>query len=609
MTFFRKTLLASLPLALLLSCSSDAPKETQDSCRGGRCDELDKPDSEVDPSPCDGIMIDESGRGNQRIAGRLNDPLANFAFKSGDDCPTTFKDIMAKLRINDKEGCADEKSGITTRVVSETAQAADAPTSYRLVTTRKCDNRETHELVFSLFGVRAGAATLPGGVEIIAFDKDEGVFNFYESDGRNVTFFGNSNDMILKGADGNTRRCAKCHNGGGLVMKELDTPWVHWEGHMDTPGAADLVSAHADLGNKATGSEFEGLVKRANKTWNDTRLKQLQEKAGLRETLRPLFCSVEVNIDNGADRKSPVIGGSGGDEIDRISFDSLLDPHLKSFGGVSIKFEDYDAQIKANGQALRGIPGVPNAVDTVFDYVFIERSNIDNVYVDKLKSAGIIDDEFIKDVLLIDMTRPVFSDDRCGLLAFAPVLAATDFNPEKIKQGFLDNLGAQAPGTPAAELRNNLLTEGGHSEAVKVFTDSCEALDSKLFVENALKITSLNRNIARANLPVFEFPQTMPSDNLNVAASSRLHPQDCTLSADFTAITAQVTPPAPEPEPEPEPSNDCAHDICENGDKLNPSCNDTCVAQICAEDPFCCNDSWDRTCVGEVESICSNTCN
>ncbi|MBL4634376.1 MAG: hypothetical protein JKY56_10920, partial [Kofleriaceae bacterium] len=365
--------------------------------------------------------------------------------------------------------------------------------------------------------------------------------------------------------------------------------------------------AHADLGSKASGSEFEGLVKRANKVWNDSRLATLRSTAGLKETLRPLFCTVEVNVDNGSDFKSPVIGGEGGSEMSRISADSLLDPHLKSFGSISIEFSDYDAAIKANGQTLAGIPGVPNAIDTVFDYVFIERSNIDNVYVDKLKDAGILDDEFIKDVLLVDFTRPIFSDDRCDLLEFAPVLSSDNFTPEKIRDGFLANLATQAAGSPGAELRNNLLTEAGHSDTVKVFFDACDALDSKTMVENALQITSLNRSIA-SNLKVFEFPQTMPSDNLSVAAGSRLHPVECTVGANFVAVTPRVA--IPEPDPEPEPSIDCAHSICETGVKLDPACNDECVAQICADgqDVFCCNNEWDSRCVGEVDSICGKTC-
>jgi hypothetical protein len=51
----------------------------------------------------------------------------------------------------------------------------------------------------------------------------------------------------------------------------------------------------------------------------------------------------------------------------------------------------------------------------------------------------------------------------------------------------------------------------------------------------------------------------------------------------------------------------CTHPICSTGTKLTGTC-DTCAAQICAADSFCCNTSWDSVCVGEVASVCHQTC-
>jgi len=51
----------------------------------------------------------------------------------------------------------------------------------------------------------------------------------------------------------------------------------------------------------------------------------------------------------------------------------------------------------------------------------------------------------------------------------------------------------------------------------------------------------------------------------------------------------------------------CAHDKCQQGIKMFASC-DPCVTQICAADAFCCTNSWDSICVGEVASVCTLTC-
>ena len=51
----------------------------------------------------------------------------------------------------------------------------------------------------------------------------------------------------------------------------------------------------------------------------------------------------------------------------------------------------------------------------------------------------------------------------------------------------------------------------------------------------------------------------------------------------------------------------CAHPICSTGGKLTSTC-DPCAQQICAADSFCCNSSWDSVCVGEVATVCNQSC-
>lgn len=51
----------------------------------------------------------------------------------------------------------------------------------------------------------------------------------------------------------------------------------------------------------------------------------------------------------------------------------------------------------------------------------------------------------------------------------------------------------------------------------------------------------------------------------------------------------------------------CAHAICATGAGLTAAC-DPCATQLCAQDPYCCSTSWDATCVGEVGSICGQSC-
>ncbi|NUP12748.1 MAG: hypothetical protein HOW73_42450 [Polyangiaceae bacterium] len=53
----------------------------------------------------------------------------------------------------------------------------------------------------------------------------------------------------------------------------------------------------------------------------------------------------------------------------------------------------------------------------------------------------------------------------------------------------------------------------------------------------------------------------------------------------------------------PQPCTNCAHKLCENGEKLEATCN-PCVQKICAQDSYCCNNTWDQSCIGKVPSVC-----
>ena len=43
--------------------------------------------------------------------------------------------------------------------------------------------------------------------------------------------------------------------------------------------------------------------------------------------------------------------------------------------------------------------------------------------------------------------------------------------------------------------------------------------------------------------------------------------------------------------------------------QITPGCDNTCCMDlVCAQDPYCCNNNWDSTCVYEVGLFCPSTC-
>lgn len=572
-----------LVLLLPAACAVKGDGSTVE-CTGDKCDSLDGEDKPLE-SPCDQVLFDRSGRGflPERLA---EDALVKKVYMDeGSGCPVLFDDIMAVLKKTDADGCdggPTDARGLATRVVTEQAQllGASAGAGYRTITSRTCGGRPEFGLLFSLFGFadEPGAASAgldpagsadPDGVEIIAFDETNGVFNYYKEVGGQMGFFGSSTDFVGKGPGGpnltDERGCANCHPAGGINMKELTAPWLHWEGTFKSPGAEELVSSRAAvMGAVEDGPNLQfDVIQPGNQKWNERKVEFLRDGPEVAKLLEPLFCPVQVNI--AAQNAKTKIGA-------RFLFDNQLAPLAGSASASSIALTatHYDRIIGAIGQE---VPGSDKA-DVVAPMAFIERSFEDSDFVDKLVAAGIIDDGFRQDVLMVDFTRPVFSDDRCDLLQFAPDLAPEDRTAEKIAAGFIANLAGAAEGTPAAQLKAHLEARAAgtpvdHAATLKGFVAACQARQSSetvtagdgtvsAFHADVLKLRSLGRKIgfrdgaldtlkgsAQHPFKVFEFQDTLPADAISATTSAqpgdllevhpqaRLSPIDCKLVSAF----------------------------------------------------------------------------
>lgn len=500
-------LLAVAPMLALVGCSEEGDEDGNDVvCAGGKCD------APTDPKDfaCKSV-VDESGRGRPNVLAELQDPISVFVLRGGSGCPTSYKETMAKLRTEDKTGCDSAAAGLATRFVTESGQldAGQLLQNFRLVTSRRCNNRQEFELLFSLFGVPA-SGNLPASAEVIAFDPESKEFNYYEVSSGQWHFFGSSSDFV----EGRGGRCGQCHTGGGLVMKELDTPWLHWTGHFQTPGTKKVIDANKnDLGSESSGANMESVTNAGNREWTKTRVTNAlnPDRSTVEALLKPLFCSVEVNLDNAADFDTS--------DVASLPADFFLDPSLKSFGSIGMDKAVYAAARTAAGF---NVPGL-NKPDTIFKFPFIERSKSDIMYVDELVSRGIIDDDFKKDVLMVDFTRPIFSDARCGLLEFAPT--------------FEQLTGGNAGGTTGEDP-----TAGSTGE------DSSGT--------------------------------TTTGDDPTAGGTT----------GDATGGGGAA-------------GNCCTPDNTRKGCE-----NDTIEMCTCALDAFCCDNSWDSTCVEEATSQCSAVC-
>jgi hypothetical protein len=453
----------------------------------------------------------------------FDDPIATFLIKRGESCPTTYREVIEKLREVDGEGC-EPGQDLTTRMVSDDGRLSDNPRNYRTVTTRACGSREPHEMFWTLLSVGDSEDIGQRGfIEMQALDRTTGLYNYYTLSG-GFNFEGTA----LAAVEG-TNSCGGCHTGGGVLMKELDRPWFHWESDGEPiPGVDERFARHGEMfGIRGNGRELEELVRAGNAATIAARIEHYRNPEGgnVSSLLRPLFCPVQINLDTA--------GTTVDGPVSDIPADALIDPHFGVDRGVDMDPSAYEAAIVAVNQRIAGIAG---KTDTEFKFAFPERSGIDVAYVEQLVETGVVDADFASDVLAIDFTRPLFSSDRCDLLSFAPGFgegSLTEASPDAIREGFVGALtqAAPAPESPAGQLLANLqdpADEATHRARVDAFLDACTARPDADFMADALRFVHSVRDRVRTT-SLIEHAEQLPQADLSLPADARLDPVTCVL--------------------------------------------------------------------------------
>jgi hypothetical protein len=394
----------------------------------------------------------------------------------------------------------------------------------------------------STFGLQADAPLKEDFVELIGEDKTKGVFDFYSEEGGKWTFFGSSLDLLGQGYNCNAgacvpkaasvARCAACHVGGGLNMKELRSPWVFWnvgqQGVPALPGVPAVMAKFPDvLGATVNAIDLETRVEAGNVAYVKARAGFLKTK-GVAELLRPLFCTIDMNLQTGISAAGP---NGGIPPLRSVPGDLLLDPSISpgASRAVSINTADYNTLLTEFGQKT-----ATGGQDTPFPFIYPERSHQDLAYQAELLAEKLVDDDFVQDVLHVDFTRPIYSEARCGLLQFAPELGAEQLTPSAIKDGFIANLAGQEGA--AATLLKNLQTSGdqaAHAADLDAFIAACKARPKKDMLSDGMKWASHLRSVVKGvrdpiNGGIIEFAETLPTDNLP-DSSAALDPKTCVL--------------------------------------------------------------------------------
>ena len=281
-------------------------------------------------------------------------------------------------------------------------------------------------------------------IELISWDYQKEVFNFYEligtGNGGRWFYRGDSLDAYLDNEDlkrqidpsqpqfGNRMRCSACHISGGPIMKEIEAPHNDWWTASRPLGFGDNGTSNTVekwLSELGSAPQLAQSVKTGiDKLENSPSFTDFKQGLSLQEQLRPLFCTMEINLISGK------IPNENPKTTWNVSSSYWVNPFLSQID-IEIKSETYFKALLNLGMQFPET----NVVDADHPWLAPAKGYSDQKAIQTLMKNGLVDEEFVSDVLAVDFKRPLFSRKRCELLQLLPKHFSTQW-PEI----FVENL-------------------------------------------------------------------------------------------------------------------------------------------------------------------------
>lgn len=289
-------------------------------------------------------------------------------------------------------------------------------------------------------------------------------------------------------------RCSGCHTNGGMIMKEIEGPHNDWWTEL----------RHLPLGPNRPDAEVSGLLtqlvdakdlaqavqKAQTELFASPKYQAALGATTLQEQLRPLFCPVEMNIASDLlplDAQNPDI---------QVHSAFFVDPILATSPQLKVKRNTYVAAL----QSVRSAFPETGQLDADHGWLTPVKAESDHALVQLLIKKGVIDSEFVADVLGVDMTNPVVSPARCGLLKLLP---NTKANPVDFRwqNEFLATLRSSS-NAAAKELAQNI-SEHGRNVTFHHFRATQYLSACKSVLDTGTAVPSLVRLLGQRRAEVF----------------------------------------------------------------------------------------------------------
>jgi hypothetical protein len=383
-----------------------------------------------------------------------------------------------------------------------------------------------------------GDPTDTSGIELMAWNRRRGGFNYYRSTGDPTMwmFAGNSRDALRTGSRGNGP--FESHPSGALLMKELKLPWQNWHSpQANIPVTAfarnDPRRRHAWFTKRDPGGaytlEFEG-ARPAITRWARRRFADLRRRGGKvaepRLVMEQILDTPTVNMvtsfrESRALRDRDVVDLPPTFFVDSDALSILLGLDFPPFFAVRGRIykralEKFDVRVEdGEGFSQRG--------DTHFCFLALERAFEDQEVLREAIESGLVTRRLAACLLMVDPWNAIFSERRRALLAHVPPSATIADGKSSFSRKMATAILAAAegnPGSPEAEFaerwRVGAQFRRPFNRMLKRYYAAVEAkLKTQAGFDAYFKLLEERRLRFKDTMPIAEFPLLLPSTNIS----------------------------------------------------------------------------------------------
>lgn len=468
----------------------------------------------------------------------LGDPFASLLLARG-RFPRSGEELLDKIKTAVPKG--DPLKTQRSFVVAEGSQVASTKESAGVDRTlRFVVTLGTGQTGPDLF-LSAPDPKQPNLIEVMAWDRKAGGFNFYRStgDGAMWMFAGNSQDALRDASRG--KGPFESHPSGTLLMKELKTPWINWDSPAaNIPETAfaknDARRTHPWFTNKEPGGalafELEG-ARPAMTRWAKARFASLRKKGGVvaepRQIMEQILDTPTVNLGTTHVESRALTPATQLDLpatffVDSEGLSDILGltppPAFTVTGKIYARCLDkFDVRMDDGaGFTLKG--------DTHFCFLVPERAFEDQVVLREALEIGLFSKRLAACLLMVDPWNPIFSSRRRALLQHVPATATiangtSTFSTDMAK-AILKAAEKAGAGTPEAEFAKRWKVGARFAaEFNKILTRYYAAVTTQLKTqagfESYFKLAEERRRQFRDTMPIAEFPLLLPRTNIKPA--------------------------------------------------------------------------------------------